>query len=64
MGRHPLPIGRNDAPFLAIFLGNERTVGNLYIRRSTDTCSHAADVGLFGHTGTLSAIRELGLMST
>ena len=51
------PIGNSTTRFNATFEGNGRTISNLFINRTT------ADTGLFGHTGSASAIRNVTLTS-
>ena len=51
------PIGDSTTSFTATFEGNGRTISNLFINRTTD---HG---GLFGATGTASAIRNVKLTS-
>ncbi len=50
------PIGSRASPFAAVFDGNGHTIANLIVDRgSTD------QIGLFGSTGSGSAIRHVGL---
>ena len=51
-----LPIGDGTNPFVAVFDGNTHRISNLAIRRDQTY------VGLFGVTGSGSAIRNLGLV--
>ena len=51
------PIGNTTTNFTATFDGNGRTISNLFIIRSTNY------VGLFGATGSASAIRNVKLTS-
>ncbi len=59
-GWQPIGDGSNyfTSTFTATFDGNGRTIANLYINR--DDAPH---VGLFGHTGPGSVIRDVGLVS-
>ena len=50
-----IPTGPRHV-FTATFKGNDHTISNLYINRTTD------DVGLFGYVGTGGEIRKLGLV--
>ena len=55
-----LPIGTADDGFNAVFDGNEYTISNLYVNRTT-TLDDPGQVGLFGIAWDFSAIRRLGL---
>ena len=59
MGWAPIGDGSTGTPpsFTATFEGNGRTISNLFINRTTD------NVGLFGATGSASAIRNVKLTS-
>ena len=58
-GWEPIGDGRTGSPpfFAAIFEGNAHTISNLFINRTTD------NIGLFGATGSASAIRNVKLTS-
>ena len=55
-----LPIGTAEDGFNAVFDGNEYTISNLYVNRTT-TLDDPGQVGLFGIAWESSAIRSLGL---
>ena len=59
MGWEPIGDGSTGTPpsFTATFEGNGHTISNLFINRTTD------NVGLFGATGSASAIRNVKLTS-
>ena len=52
------PIGTSAAPFTAIFDGDNKTIANLFIYRTTAAAGRAA---LFGHLSATGAVRNLGL---
>ena len=58
-GWEPIGDGRTGSPpfFAAFFEGNAHTISNLFINRTTD------NIGLFGATGSASAIRNVKLTS-
>lgn len=49
-----LPIGTSDAPFTGGFDGNNKTISNLYINRSSTNY-----VGLFGYTNTSTSANNI-----
>ena len=51
-----LPVGDNSSPFTGTFAGNDNTISNLYIDRSS-----TSNVGLFGYLGSTAEIRSVGV---
>ena len=60
-GKGWVPIGTEDSPFVAMLEGNGQVISNLFILRPDYEEEYSRGVGLFGHTGSTSTFRGIGL---
>ena len=58
-----MPIGDASAPFTSTFEGNNHTIANLWVNVAPPRGSVAYAGGLFGVTGSVATIRNVGVIS-